>query len=350
MRSSLMNSLPRNDPMKLLKTSAIAVIILSTMTLVACKPAGSTTTTPEMSAKQNINETFEINQRVRLLDDEKSKHVIVIAHRSCWQNAPENSLLAVKKCIDLNVDMIEVDVRLTKDKKLVVMHDETLERTTTGTGLVSEHTLAEIQALKLKNRDGTNEAVTNEHPPSLEELLLAAKGKLLINLDLKESLFEQAYTIVNELGMSEAILMKMNADPVSPKLTGASFVGRVNFMPILHECDPFYEKSFCSKTLAPIVDDYRTYKPIAYEIVFSNDEFLSEGVPSIETEGSRVWVNTMFYKHSAGRLGEDGIVDPDKVWGSLVRMGANMIQTDYPEDVIKYLSTIDRRVELNRAE
>ena len=79
---------------------------------------------------------------------------------------------------------MEVDVAETKDGKLVLMHDDDLERTTTGTGLVADHTLAEIQALKLE----TGSKVTDFSPPTLEAALdWAVKNDAILELDKKRA-------------------------------------------------------------------------------------------------------------------------------------------------------------------
>lgn len=280
--------------------------------------------------------TSNIIQKSKLLNTPTSDYVMVVAHRACWQTAPENSVAAVNACVGVDVDMIEIDVRQTKDNKLIVMHDETVDRTTNGTGLISELNLSEIQSLRLKDKDGTDQPLTDQHPPSLREALMAIKGNVLVNLDLKESLFEDAYAIVQELDMSDQILMKMNAEAESPKLSQASFIGKVNFMPIMFECDPFYEV-YCEKTLSSAIDDYRDYDPVAFEVVFQTDEYISEAIDAVRDEGTRLWVNTLFEKHAAGRVDNDALNNPDQIWGEVVDLGFNIIQTDYPSELIAYL-------------
>ena len=88
--------------------------------------------------------------RSLILDGGKSDYVMIFAHRGDWRNSPaENSLIAFQRCIDEGIDGIEIDVQETQDGALVVLHDETLERTTTGRGKVSDHTLSELRQLYL---------------------------------------------------------------------------------------------------------------------------------------------------------------------------------------------------------
>ena len=67
---------------------------------------------------------------IKNLEDSKNDQIIVIAHRGNWHNAPENSLQAIQNSIEMGVDMVEIDIRETKDGKLVLMHDQSIDRTT----------------------------------------------------------------------------------------------------------------------------------------------------------------------------------------------------------------------------
>ena len=80
--------------------------------------------------------------------------VLVVAHRGCWKTAAENALSAIEACVALGVHMVEVDVRRTRDGALVLMHDETVDRTTNGSGRVGDLTLAEIARLRLRQGQG----------------------------------------------------------------------------------------------------------------------------------------------------------------------------------------------------
>ena len=112
--------------------------------------------------------------RSLILDGGKSNYVMIFAHRGDWRNAPaENSLLAYQRCIDEGIDGIEIDLQMTRDGVLVVMHDETLDRTTTGKGKVCDYTLEELKNLYLLSPIGV---VTRQRIPTFEEVLKLAKG------------------------------------------------------------------------------------------------------------------------------------------------------------------------------
>ena len=100
----------------------------------------------------------------------------IIAHRGASADAPENTLAAFQLALDQGADGIELDVMLSKDRELVVIHDDMVDRTTDGSGRVQDLTLAELQALDAGN---------GEKIPTLDEVLTRFGGKFLINIELK---------------------------------------------------------------------------------------------------------------------------------------------------------------------
>jgi glycerophosphoryl diester phosphodiesterase len=120
----------------------------------------------------------------------------VAAHRGGALLWPENSLLAFGRAAELEVAYLELDVHLTRDGHAVVLHDPTLDRTTTGTGPVRERTLAEVRALRLKDRAG---AVTGEPVPTLEEVAaLVARTRRQLLLEIKVDDRRQRYPAIEE--------------------------------------------------------------------------------------------------------------------------------------------------------
>ena len=113
--------------------------------------------------------------RENLLGNHPDK-ILVVSHRADWRNAPENSLQGIQNCIDMGVDMVEIDLKRTKDGHLVVMHDKTINRTMSGKGLVEDYTLAELKAMRLKNGVACK---TRHQIPTLEEGMLLCKGKII---------------------------------------------------------------------------------------------------------------------------------------------------------------------------
>ncbi len=131
---------------------------------------------------------------------------LVVAHRGISGQAPENTKLAVERAIDIGVDMVEVDVRLTKDGVPVLIHSARLEHTTTGRGLVADHTLEEIQGLDAGIWRGSEFA--GEPVPSLQEVLDLTRGRVPLNVDFQTSdAVAPGVAVVREAGMTGDVVV-----------------------------------------------------------------------------------------------------------------------------------------------
>jgi glycerophosphoryl diester phosphodiesterase len=114
-----------------------------------------------------------------------STGVTVVAHRGLTPGLPENTLAAFHGAITLNVDAIEIDLRVTADGHLVVLHDDTVDRTTNGHGRVADLTLAEIKALDAASPAGS--ASSTERIPTYREVLEMLHGhRMQLLVDLKD--------------------------------------------------------------------------------------------------------------------------------------------------------------------
>jgi glycerophosphoryl diester phosphodiesterase len=116
-----------------------------------------------------------------------SPSIIVAGHRGYKSAYPENTLLAFQKALELGVDMLEFDLRLSKDNVVMVMHDETLERTTNGSGRLSDYSLAELKQLDAGG--WFNKVFEGLTIPTFEELcqLLQPYTEVLLNVEIKKS-------------------------------------------------------------------------------------------------------------------------------------------------------------------
>jgi len=107
----------------------------------------------------------------------------ICAHRGAMETHPENTITAFKEAIRLGTHMIEFDVRMTKDNKLVIMHDHTVDRTTDGTGLVSELTLEEMKGFDAGS--WKSEEFAGEKVPTFKEALAVMPQNIWLNIHLK---------------------------------------------------------------------------------------------------------------------------------------------------------------------
>lgn len=114
--------------------------------------------------------------------------VIVMAHRGYSDVAPENTMSAFKKAYQIGADMVELDVHLSKDGQLIVMHDDTLDRTTNGKGKIGDKTLAELKTLDAGSH--FSPAFKGEQIPTLDEVLIYAKDKICVNIEIKAEAVE----------------------------------------------------------------------------------------------------------------------------------------------------------------
>jgi glycerophosphoryl diester phosphodiesterase len=122
-----------------------------------------------------------------------------IGHRGAKAYAPENTITSFKKAIEIGVDAIELDVRKTKDNKLVVIHDADIKRTTTGKGLVAELTLKEIKGFSAEG---------GEKIPTLEEALDFLDKKVKVLIELKElGVEEQVLSSVHERRLEKNVII-----------------------------------------------------------------------------------------------------------------------------------------------
>jgi len=112
----------------------------------------------------------------------------VVAHRGAPTLEPENTLRSFFTALVQGADALETDLRFTADDELILFHDPTLDRMTEGSGLVREHTLAQIRALRTRKPNG---ALVHEPVPTLAELIAATGGQTPLLLELKDPLFLQ---------------------------------------------------------------------------------------------------------------------------------------------------------------
>lgn len=128
--------------------------------------------------------------------------VKVVAHRGGADlGPPENTLAAFEKAIEVGADLIEIDIRETKDGHLVIIHDSTVNRTTNGSGRVNELTLAEIRALDAGSWAG--EEYRGLKVPTLREALETMKGRIAPDLDFKAGNLQKLVAVVNEVEIAK---------------------------------------------------------------------------------------------------------------------------------------------------
>ncbi len=254
--------------------------------------------------------------------DRSNPAILTIAHRACWDNAPENSIAAVEAAIAHGVEIVEIDVQTTSDGALVVIHDETLNRTTNGSGRVGETALATIRSLRLRDRAGGTEAVTSERLPLLNDMLEATRGRILVNLDVKEDTdIEAVADVVRELGMEDQIILKTRIDAETDldRLVSAAFFQRIPHMPMMKARSGYF---------AADLERIARLSPPMIETTFQDLAEIAAARPLLDRMNARVWVNTIDVSHPVGFSDTLALRDPDAVWGRLIEAGVGAVQTD----------------------
>jgi len=148
--------------------------------------------------------------------------IVVTAHRGFSGQYPENTPAAFRAAIAAGADMVELDVHLTRDDEVVVIHDDTLERTTDGKGAVADRTLAELKRLDAGSWFAPRFA--GERIPALAEVLALTRGRIRVNIELKkgkrafpytmEELADRTLAVVEGAGMADQVLFS-SFDPVA---------------------------------------------------------------------------------------------------------------------------------------
>ena len=265
--------------------------------------------------------------RTQLLTCDESS-VIVVAHRADWRNFPENSLEAIQSSIEMGVDMLELDVQRTKDGVLILMHDQKLDRTTTGQGNIAETTWEEISKLNLKDHKGE---VTSYKVPKLEDALLLCKDRIMINLDKADRYFDEVFALLDKTGTGDLIVMKggQPADQVREKF--GKYLDRVIYMPIVTINDEASEQ-----TINAFMEDM---KPVAFELCYSNAESPVPAKLKTSLKGrTLLWYNTLWASLCAGHHDDLAVEDLDGTYGFMIdSLGARILQTDRPQLMLEYL-------------
>lgn len=260
-----------------------------------------------VSLSNDINGTSTLKEKLASLNDK----ILVCAHRATASDKPENSLSAIQNAIDENIEIVELDIRETKDGELVLMHDATLQRTTTGTGNVNSFTLQELKQYNLEKENG---ALTTEKIPTLKEVFDLARGKIYINLDLDEkAAFEKVYTVAKQYGMLKQVMFYTKDNSVIRTIL------RTNV----------------DLVVLPFIDDeteLNSFSSSNLNIVhYSTTSFNTAMVQNANNKSIGVYANV--YVNTSTTPQSDNNFQIDR----FIALKGNVIQTDHPTYIKKYL-------------
>ena len=248
-----------------------------------------------------------------------SDTVLVCAHRGLHittndaNYAAENSMTAIKAAIANHVDMFECDVRASSDGVLLLMHDATVNRTTNGSGTVNSMTYASLKKLKLK-KYGTN-TLTSDTIPTLEQVLKESRDKIFITLDINDKApAADVLAMVNQTDMIDNVMFFVSQQ------SDAAYLLSNGAMP-LPSC-------YSTTTFNSYIQN--NLKPLVFQC--DNGGYTSEWV-LMKNAGCKIYDNVYLLTSTLPTIDNWAELDPDIV------NGVNIVQTDYPIEMINYLKT-----------
>ena len=146
----------------------------------------------------------------------EARDLEIVAHRGANHLAPENTIAATIKCVELGIDYVEVDVRTSSDGVLYILHDATLDRTTNGTGLIRDRDSGYIDNLDAGS--WFDEAFSGERVPRLKPYLESFKGSIKVYFDVKDADLADLVSLVKETGFADNCFFWFSKDDRAKEL------------------------------------------------------------------------------------------------------------------------------------
>ncbi|WP_158794784.1 glycerophosphodiester phosphodiesterase family protein [Granulicella sp. L60] len=238
---------------------------------------------------------------------EDSKTIKVISHRGEHLHHPENTMPAFQAAIDAGADYFELDVRTTSDGKFVIMHDNTLDRTTNGTGEVYKHTFDEIRALDAGAKFAP--AFAGTKVPTLDEAFDLAHGKINVYVDTKYADPQQLVDTIVKHDMQDHVVI----------------YGNPFFLYEVRKIRPTLK--VMPEALSPDVCKLFVRAMQLQVLAFDANDFKDPVIACATQANAKIYVD---------RLGD---ADNPEAWQKAIDLGAAGIQTNLPAELAAYLRT-----------
>ncbi len=245
--------------------------------------------------------------------------VMVIAHRGFSGRAPENTMAAFKKAMEIGSDAIEFDVRFTGDGRLVVFHDDTLERTTNGKGKAATLTFEELKRLDAGSWFGS--IFAGERIPGLTEVLEATRGRILLNIELKKG-DHGKYSMVD---LAKETLREVTGAGMKRQVLLSSF--DLDAIQWVHQEDP------------GILTAFITGDPWKSPLDATKGNFLS----ALNPRKSALNEDNLSAAHQQGVRVNVWTVDTEEEMEKFIAMGVDGIITNHPDRLLGLLRKKDHR-------
>ncbi|MGR5866244.1 glycerophosphodiester phosphodiesterase family protein [Bacillus cereus] len=213
-----------------------------------------------MNTQKNIDYKYECENFQSFYSQfkELGKGFFLAMHRGSFEYAPENSLSAIQKSMELGLFIIEIDVQMTKDGVIILMHDDSIDRMTNGSGEISELTYEQIKSFYLKdNNGGTDAPITKEKVPTLVEVMNLVKGRAIVNIDKCWGIRNKVCEVLRETGTFDYGLLKSDAGIDEVKEFLNSNGDNLLYMHKINE-ESMYQLELIIEEIAPIA--FEVYK------------------------------------------------------------------------------------------
>jgi glycerophosphoryl diester phosphodiesterase len=236
---------------------------------------------------------------------ESDGKIRVIAHRGEHLHHPENTMPAFQAAIDAGADYFELDVRTTSDGKFVIMHDQTLDRTTNGTGEVHQHTFAEIRTLDAGAKFSPEFAGTKV--PTLDEAFDLAHGKINVYVDTKYAEPQQLVDTIVKHDMQDHVVI----------------YGNPFFLYEVKKIRPTLR--VMPEAISPDICKFMVRAMQPQVLAFDANDFKDPVIAVAKEASAKIFVD---------RLGD---ADNPETWQKAIDLGAAGIQTNRPGDLAQWL-------------
>jgi len=248
---------------------------------------------------------------------------LIIAHRGASGSAPENTLASFKKAMEMGTDAVELDVHLSSDGELIVIHDNTLDRTTTLKGNIKEHTLKEIKTADAGSWFGAE--WKGEPVPTLDEVLNTVNGKVKVVIEIKDGsdvypgIEQKTIETIKRRGAEDWCILQSFSDVAVNKMLETKttmpvyklVVGNVPGLPLYNDGKMHWGSAYHYKTIAGINPQQK----------FACKRIVNK----LHKRGQQIYVWT---------------VNDEKVMKKLLRWGVDGIITNYPEKLKRVMGSI----------
>ena len=234
--------------------------------------------------------------------------LVIIAHRGSHMNVPENTLAAYEAAIKEGADYVEIDLRTTKDGYPVIMHDASVTKMTGRKELIKDLSYSEIKDLKIK--PVREKDITTYRIPDFASVLNLCKGRINIYLDFKDADVAKTYKLIKEAGMQNNVVVYLNKEEQYGQWK--KIAPSMPLMASLPEnASDLQLDNFLDKVHLNVVDN-----------AYSADQ-----LSFMHKRKIAVWLDVQSKDEGPAK------------WEQALKQGADGLQTDHPEKLIKYLES-----------